>query len=660
MPPLIPSVALHTPVSHHLHPTTVFTSPLRQPPIAVARHARRGFGALSLRPPVPGVGAVSLSGPWVHRHGARPASSATAAATTSDERGGGCADDPPPSPSPSSADFLAPPGVSFESLGLPAAIADGLRAAGLARPSAIAASAARPLLEGRDVVLAAETGSGKTLAYLAPLIARLRGEVGDSGGGEGLGLLVLTPNAALADQVVSAAAAAFPGLTASRVSGSATPPPTPPDLLVATPAGLLGTTYTHGTGGGPGAALWSPQAVVARVRAVVLDEADALLGGGYAGDTDRVLFGLRAADDAARTAAAEAAAGLEPGGTSSLPRKLRRAAREGGAAGFAAAGGMEPGSGEPAATAAAAGAGAATPRPPGHVRQYVFCAATLPPDPREDGTSGLGGAGAPPSRARVRQGAPAGGALRARFPGAAWVTGAALHRALPRVTHAWVDVEADEGEEGEVAAGGGGRGGAVPRTPWKDALIAAVVLPGSGAGAGAGAALPGRTLVFCRDPKAAARAADALRDAGLAGVVTYTAADRPADRAAILAALAAAPGAAPAAAAPSILVATDAAARGLDVPGLSHVVQAHFAANAIDFLHRVGRTARAGGAGRVTSLVGPASADLAAAVRGAVEAGSPLEGAFSRKRSFRRKLRRYGEYVPRGQKPPVERSGEAA
>jgi len=62
----------------------------------------------------------------------------------------------------------------------------------------------------------------------------------------------------------------------------------------------------------------------------------------------------------------------------------------------------------------------------------------------------------------------------------------------------------------------------------------------------------------------------------------------------------------------------------------------------------------------VTSLVGPASADLAAAVRGAVEAGSPLEGAFSRKRSFRRKLRRYGEYVPRGQKPPVERSGEAA
>ena len=55
--------------------------------------------------------------------------------------------------------------------------------------------------------------------------------------------------------------------------------------------------------------------------------------------------------------------------------------------------------------------------------------------------------------------------------------------------------------------------------------------------------------------------------------------------------------------------------------------------------------------------MGPASADLAAAVRGAVEDGSPLEGAFSRKRSFRRKLRRYGEYVPRGQKPAGGESG---
>jgi superfamily II DNA/RNA helicase len=197
--------------------------------------------------------------------------------------------------------------------------------------------------------------------------------------------------------------------------------------------------------------------------------------------------------------------------------------------------------------------------------------------------------------------------------------------------------------------------------PWRDALVAAVRGGGGAAcqAAGESGSGGGRTLVLVRDPPSAARAAAALREAGLDGVATYTAADPPAARAATLAALAAATGrgdgaaadATAAAPAPCILVATDAAARGLDVPRLAHVVQAHFAANAVDFLHRVGRTARAGGAGAVTSLVEPGSADLAAAVRGAVEAGAPLEGAFSRKRSFRRKLRRYGEFVPRGQRP---------
>lgn len=35
------------------------------------------------------------------------------------------------------------------------------------------------------------------------------------------------------------------------------------------------------------------------------------------------------------------------------------------------------------------------------------------------------------------------------------------------------------------------------------------------------------------------------------------------------------------------MVCTDAAARGLDLPDVTHVVQADFALSAIDFLHRV-------------------------------------------------------------------------
>jgi len=35
------------------------------------------------------------------------------------------------------------------------------------------------------------------------------------------------------------------------------------------------------------------------------------------------------------------------------------------------------------------------------------------------------------------------------------------------------------------------------------------------------------------------------------------------------------------------MVCTDAAARGIDIPNVTHVIQSSFAATAIDFLHRV-------------------------------------------------------------------------
>jgi superfamily II DNA/RNA helicase len=52
-----------------------------------------------------------------------------------------------------------------------------------------------------------------------------------------------------------------------------------------------------------------------------------------------------------------------------------------------------------------------------------------------------------------------------------------------------------------------------------------------------------------------------------------------------------------------VLVCTDAAARGLDVEGVAHVILFDFPHDATEYLHRVGRTARAGTRGRVTSLV---------------------------------------------------------
>jgi ATP-dependent RNA helicase DeaD len=55
----------------------------------------------------------------------------------------------------------------------------------------------------------------------------------------------------------------------------------------------------------------------------------------------------------------------------------------------------------------------------------------------------------------------------------------------------------------------------------------------------------------------------------------------------------------------SLLVSTNVAARGLDVPHLSHVINYELPADADDYLHRIGRTARAGRAGVAIALVEP-------------------------------------------------------
>ena len=113
------------------------------------------------------------------------------------------------------------------------------------------------------------------------------------------------------------------------------------------------------------------------------------------------------------------------------------------------------------------------------------------------------------------------------------------------------------------------------------------------------AARPGRTLVFVRTKHRAARLARQLGQAGLRAGALHGNLAQPA-RTRALAAFAA--GTVP------VLVATDIAARGLHVDGIGLVVHFDPPTEAKAYLHRSGRTARAGAAGTVVTLVLPEQA----------------------------------------------------
>ena len=169
--------------------------------------------------------------------------------------------------------------MAFSKLGLPAPVMRGVRAAGYTTPTPIQQQAIPLILEGHNVIGAAQTGSGKTAAFVLPILARLLD------GRPSLRALVLVPTRELAAQVETAARdyARFTRLRCGVVYGGVRIEPQVRqlrgdgvDLLVATPGRLLDL---HGR-----------QSVAFEdIEVLVLDEADRMVDMGFAPDLRRIL-----------------------------------------------------------------------------------------------------------------------------------------------------------------------------------------------------------------------------------------------------------------------------------------------------------------------------------------------------------------------------------
>ncbi len=172
--------------------------------------------------------------------------------------------------------------MSFDSLGLSAPILKAVAEQGYETPSPIQAQAIPAVIEGKDVMAAAQTGTGKTAGFTLPLLERL--SKGERARNNHVRALVLTPTRELAAQVGESVATYGKNLpiNSTVVFGGVKINPQMMklrkgvDVLVATPGRLLD--------------LHSQNAVkFGQLEVLVLDEADRMLDMGFIHDIKKIL-----------------------------------------------------------------------------------------------------------------------------------------------------------------------------------------------------------------------------------------------------------------------------------------------------------------------------------------------------------------------------------
>ena len=170
--------------------------------------------------------------------------------------------------------------TSFDALGLNQEILGAVEELGYTAPTPVQAGAIPQVLEGRDVLAAAQTGTGKTAAFLLPTMNNLAHGEKRRVRGRSLGcgpyLLVVTPTRELAQQIESVCrtVAKHTGHSSVTVVGGLGYGPQRNalkqgcDILIATPGRLIDLMEQGACS-------------LDQVQVLVLDEADRMLDMGF-------------------------------------------------------------------------------------------------------------------------------------------------------------------------------------------------------------------------------------------------------------------------------------------------------------------------------------------------------------------------------------------
>jgi len=178
------------------------------------------------------------------------------------------------------------PAIRFEDFGLSAEILRALTDQGYIHPTPIQAEAIPIVLQGRDVMGAAQTGTGKTAGFSLPIIQLLSEHANSSASParHPVRALILTPTRELADQV-AANVKAYSRHTSLRTTvvfgGVDIAPQTAAlrsgiEIVIATPGRLLDHVQQKTLN-------------LSQVQILVMDEADRMLDMGFLPDLQRII-----------------------------------------------------------------------------------------------------------------------------------------------------------------------------------------------------------------------------------------------------------------------------------------------------------------------------------------------------------------------------------